>query len=74
MNLRRDNSMHLNRLSVRKGEPMEPQTTDKLSEELRTVNAVLNQIKNDLATIKQEVHRIHSQVIDASGKDFVEKR
>jgi len=66
--------MHLNRLSVRKGEPMDPQITDKLSEELRTVNAVLKQITDDLATIKKEVHTIHSQVTDASGKEFVEKR
>ena len=66
--------MHLNRLSVRKGEPMETPITDKLSEELRTVNAVLKQITDDLATIKKEVHTIHSQVTDASGKEFVEKR
>ena len=74
MDLQRDNSTHLNRLSVRKGEPMDPQITDKLSEELRTVNAVLKQITDDLATIKKEVHTIHSQVTDASGKEFVEKR
>ena len=52
---------------------METPITDKLSEELRTVNAVLKQIQDDLATIKKEVHTIHSQVTDASGKDFVEK-
>ena len=43
---------------------MEKKDADQLLEGLNTINAALKQIKDDVASVKAEVHTIHSRVND----------
>ncbi|PSH05494.1 MAG: hypothetical protein CXZ00_02050 [Acidobacteria bacterium] len=52
---------------------MERQDADELREELKIIKTALGQMKEDLASIKKEVHVVHSVVTDLpSGKQWVE--
>jgi hypothetical protein len=52
---------------------METQDTVQFHEELKTITALLTQVKADLEVVKKEVHNIHSQVTDLpSGRQFAE--
>ncbi len=43
---------------------MEKQEADQLQEGLNAINATLKQIKDDLASVKAEVHTIHGRIND----------
>jgi hypothetical protein len=54
---------------------MENQSTDQLRAELKNINTLLQQLKDDLAQVMAEIKKMHAEMADLpSGEKWVPSR